>query len=355
MSPFEIKFSEAINRAISHSMTNDDGVICFGLGVTDPKNVFGTTTGLLESFGEHRVFDVPCSENALTGIGIGASIGGIKPIMVHQRLDFFLLAMDQLVNNAAKWHYMFGSQSSVPITIRLILGRGWGQGPTHSQNLQAWFAHIPGLKVVSPSNALDASQMLLASIFDPNPVVFLEHRWLHNSSSIIPDHALLFAETNLNEARIIEEGEHISLIGSSYMVPEMQRAAEYVKNIFSITCDVIDLRTIRPIDWGTIFKSVQKTGRVLSIDCGATSFSVSSEIITSVAENIKLENLHSLDRLGLPDIPEPTSFELTKNYYNDASSIVKKICEIFSLDAPAVVFQDPELHDIPGDWFKGPF
>ena len=127
----------------------------FWFGVTDPKRIFGTTKGLLENFGEERVFDVPCSENALTGIGIGASMGGVKPIMVHQRLDFFLLAMDQLVNNVAKWHFMFGSQVSIPITIRLILGRGWGQGPTHSQNLQAWFAHIPGLKVVSPSNALD--------------------------------------------------------------------------------------------------------------------------------------------------------------------------------------------------------
>ena len=156
MSSVELKFCDAINKSIDYAMKRDSGVICFGLGVTDPKRIFGTTKGLLENFGEERVFDVPCSENALTGIGIGASMGGVKPIMVHQRLDFFLLAMDQLVNNAAKWHFMFGSQVSIPITIRLILGRGWGQGPTHSQNLQAWFAHIPGLKVVSPSNALDA-------------------------------------------------------------------------------------------------------------------------------------------------------------------------------------------------------
>ena len=355
MSSVEIKFSDAIKKSIHHSMQEDDGIICFGLGVTDPKCVFGTTAGLVESFGNDRVFDVPCSENALTGIGIGASMGGIRPIMVHQRLDFFLLAMDQLVNNAAKWHYMFGSQVSIPITIRLILGRGWGQGPTHSQNLQAWFAHIPGLKVVCPSNALDASQMLLASVRDPNPVIFLEHRWLHNSSSLISDETALFAETNINRAKTLETGKDLSLVGSSYMVPEMQRAAKWLREKMDICCDVIDLRTIRPIDWNTIHRSVKKTGRLLTIDCGATSFSVSSEIMSSVAEHIQFENLRSLDRLGLPDIPEPTSFGLTKNFYNDANSIVDKACRIFGIDRAVAAFTSPEYHDVPGKWFKGPF
>ena len=131
-------------------------VFVYGLGVDDPKHIFETTTGLQEKYGENRVFDMPTSENAMTGVAIGASMNGIKAIMTHQRLDFFLLAMDQLVNSASKWHYMFGSQISIPITIRLIIGRGWGQGPTHSQNLQSWFAHIPGLKVVMPSSPEDA-------------------------------------------------------------------------------------------------------------------------------------------------------------------------------------------------------
>ena len=151
----------------------------------DPKGIFGSTLGLENKFGKERVFDMPTSENAMTGVAIGAAIGGYKTIMTHQRLDFFLFAMDQLVNGAAKMHYMFNGELKVPITIRLILGRGWGQGPTHSQNLQSWFAHIPGLKVVMPSSAEDAKGLLLSSIFDPNPVLFLEHRWLHNSSSDI--------------------------------------------------------------------------------------------------------------------------------------------------------------------------
>ena len=140
-----LSFAKAINEGLSQAMKIDDSVICYGLGVPDPKGVFGTTVGLQKKFGKERVFDMPASENAMTGVAIGASLNGIRPVMTHQRLDFFLLAMDQLVNNAAKWHYMFGGQSSVPITIRLIIGRGWGQGPTHSQNLQAIFAHIPGL------------------------------------------------------------------------------------------------------------------------------------------------------------------------------------------------------------------
>ena len=183
----KISYHQAINEGICEAMSADDTVLCYGLGVTDPKAVFGTTSGLLEKFGGDRVFDVPTSENALTGIGVGAAISGSKVLMTHQRLDFFLLAMDQLVNSAAKWHYMFGSQSSVPITIRLIIGRGWGQGPTHSQNLQAWFAHIPGLKVVMPVSPADAKGMLYEAILDRDPVVFLEHRWLHNSVGEVPE------------------------------------------------------------------------------------------------------------------------------------------------------------------------
>ena len=139
----QMRYAEAVCDALRTALSLDEKVMCYGLGVTDPKGIFGTTSGLWEKFGPNRVFDVPISENALTGIGLGLGIEGFRPVMVHQRLDFFLLAMDQLVNGAAKWHYMFGGTMNVPITIRLVIGRGWGQGPTHSQNLQSWFAHIP--------------------------------------------------------------------------------------------------------------------------------------------------------------------------------------------------------------------
>jgi len=153
-------FAEQIKEGLDEVLGTDQKSLIMGLGVTDPKGVFGTTLGLFDKYGPRRVIETPTSENAMTGIGVGLAITGYRPIMVHQRLDFFLLAMDQLVNSAAKWHYMFGGQQSVPLTIRLITGRGWGQGPTHSQNLHTWFTHIPGLKVVMPAFASDAKNVV---------------------------------------------------------------------------------------------------------------------------------------------------------------------------------------------------
>ena len=203
-----ITFSEAINESMFMSMKKYKNTICYGLGVDDPKRIFGTTNKLKESFGSNRVFDVPTSENALTGIGIGSALNGLRPIMVHQRLDFFLYAMDQLVNNAAKWSYVFGGSQSLPLTIRLVIGRGWGQGPTHSQSLQSLFLHIPGLKVVMPSNAYQAKGLLNSSILDNNPVLFLEHRWLHNTYSNVPKN---FYKIPIDGPRIIKKGKDIKL------------------------------------------------------------------------------------------------------------------------------------------------
>ena len=244
-------FAEAIRDALSIALTSDPHVICYGLGVDDPKGVFGTTLGLQDLHGEDRVFDMPTSENAMTGIGVGAALDGMLPVLTHQRLDFFLLAMDQLVNSAAKWHYMFGGKASVPITIRLIVGRGWGQGPTHAQSLQSWFAHIPGLKVVMPTFADDAKGLLLSSIFDPDPVVFLEHRWLHNLSGEVPvgDH-----RTAIGKARLVARGGDVTVVGLSYMTVEALHAIDVLRTV-GIECDLIDLRSVRPIDWGctTVF------------------------------------------------------------------------------------------------------
>ena len=349
----EMTFVQAINQSIREAMEVDSKVLCYGLGVTDPKAVFGTTENLEQIFGPDRVFDIPCSENAITGIGVGAALLGYKSIMTHQRLDFFLLAMDQLVNSAAKWNYMFSGNTPIPITIRLILGRGWGQGPTHSQNLQAWFAHIPGLKVVSPSNASDAKGLLTASIFDPSPVIFLEHRWLHNSKSKVLDKNL---SIEIGKANVVRNGSDITLITSSYLVTEAVDAAEYLLNKFGISCEIIDLRTIRPLDTETIVKSVKKTKRVLCIDPGAASVSVSSEIICRIVENLDHKSIDAISKLGMPDMPEPTSYSLTKDFYNNADYILNKVLSMLgypSLDKPIIRTQ--ENHDVPGKWFKGPF
>ena len=349
----ELTFAEAINEATHQAMAADPTVICFGLGVTDPGAIFGTTRNLEAVFGPSRVFDMPTSENAMTGIAVGAAIAGLKPLMTHQRLDFFLLAMDQLVNSAAKWHYMFGGQFNVPITIRLIIGRGWGQGPTHSQNLQAWFTHISGLKVVMPTTPADAKQLLLASIEDPNPVLFLEHRWLHNLTDHVPDHQ---EHAVIGQARIARKGGDITIVASGYLTLESIRAADYLATR-GIACDVIDLRSLSPLDWSTIFDSVRKTGRLLAVDSGAFTGSIAGDIIARVASAMFAELNAAPVRLAQPDVPEPTSFGLTLGFHIRSGSIANCVLEMLGETGVAHHHElpDPVPHDVPGDWFKGPF
>jgi acetoin:2,6-dichlorophenolindophenol oxidoreductase subunit beta len=348
-----ITYARAINEAYVEAMKLDKNVIAYGLGIDDPKGVFGTTLGLKKLFGKERVFDVPASENAMTGVGIGASLNGIRPVMCHQRMDFFLLAMDQLVNNAAKWNYMFGGQSSVPITIRLIIGRGWGQGPTHSQSLQAWLAHIPGIKVVMPATAYDAKGLLLSSIFDNNPVVYLEHRWLHNLEGDVPQGDYRIP---IGKAHRIKEGKDISIISFSYMTIETLHAVKILEK-YGISCDLIDLRSLSPIDWELIFSSVRNTGRLLVLDTAAATGSIGGEIIARVCMDCHDGLKQAPQRIALPDYPTPTSFSLTKYFYKGAEDIVRKVTEMLHKGPGKEVFKiDKKIpHDVPGDWFKGPF
>ena len=349
----EMSFASAVNDALHTAMNLDSSVIFYGLGATDPKEIFGTTAGLAKKFGHSRVFDTPTSENGMTGIGIGAALGGMRTIMTHQRLDFFLLAMDQLVNSAAKWHYMFGSQISVPITIRLIVGRGWGQGPTHSQNLQAWFAHVPGLKVVMPTTPADAKGLLLSSIFDPNPVVFLEHRWLHQSVGEVEKGDI---RVPIGLAKIVRVGKDVTVVAASYLVVEALQAAKVLAEE-GIECEVIDLRTISPLDWDAVHSSVEKTRRLIVLDSGAQTGSVAGEIIARVA----IKQHHVLEaapiRLAMPDVPEPTSFGLTKGFFVRGINIYQSVMAMFGKfeTVKADVLVEPSPHDVPGEWFKGPF
>jgi len=349
-----ISFAQAINEALALALEQDPGVICYGLGATDPKGIFGTTLKLRERFGGNRVFDMPTSENAMTGVAVGAALAGLRPVMTHQRLDFFLLALDQLVNAAAKWHYMFGGKQSVPITIRLIVGRGWGQGPTHSQNLQSWFAHIPGLKVVMPTTADDAKGLLLESIFDPNPVVFIEHRWLHNSVADVPsgDHRV-----PIGRLRTMRTGSDVTIVSMSYMTIEAMHAADFLARRFGVNAEVLDLRTIRPIDWQGIFESVGRTGRLLVLDSGFTTGSVAGEVIARVSMDLFNDLLVPPRRLAMPDIPEPTSPALTKGFYVRAGDVVNAALGLLGKSNISVDDEMPEPvpHDVPGSWFKGPF
>jgi len=354
----KLTFATAINDALHIAMQKDQKMLCYGLGVTDPKNVFSTTKNLKDKFGPDRVFDIPTSENAITGISIGSALNGVRSVVTHQRLDFFLLAMDQLVNSAAKSYYMFGSKRPVPITIRLIMGRGWGQGPTHSQNLQSWFNHIPGLKVVMPSFAKDAKELLISSIFDPNPVIFLEHRWLHNTNSKIKKG---YSKAKIGKARICKKGKDVTIVSMSYLTIESLIAAKYLYGEFGINVEIIDLRTIKPLDWKTVFKSVEKTGRLLVLDTGFTTGSVAGEIIAKTSierfDKIKCAPI----RLAMPDVPEPTSSALTKRFYISSIDIIKAVLKLLNrkvnINKKKIerYLHYTKFHDIPGENFKGPF
>lgn len=347
-------YARAINEATRIAMERDPRMLCFGLGVDDPKRIFGTTDGLVEQFGPDRVFDTPTSENAMTGIAIGASIDGTRCLMTHQRLDFFLLAMDQVVNNAAKWQYMFGGRSSpVRLVVRLILGRGWGQGPTHSQNLQSWFAHVPGLKVVMPTFPADAKDLLLASIFDDNPVLFLEHRWLHNLEGPIRNEGRAVA---LGSAGVAVKGSDVTIVSMSYMTVEALHASAFLREV-GVSAEVVDLRTIRPLDWETVQTSVRKTGRLLALDTSNAPCSVASEVVATCA----CESWGAMKcpprRLTAPDFPAPTSPALTEHYYPRAEQIVGAVADMLEIriDCAPLRTARSSPHDVPGDWFKGPF
>ncbi len=346
-------YGEAIRDALAVALARDPAVLVYGLGTPDPKGVFGTTLGLQATFGADRVFDMPTSENAMTGIGVGAALGGLRPVLTHQRLDFALLSLDQIVNNAAKWRFMFGGRGSVPLTIRMILGRGWGQGPTHSQNLQSWFAHVPGLCVVAPTTPEDAKGLLLNAIFGEDPVIFLEHRWLHNVTGEAPEG---FYRIPFGQARRLRAGADVTVVAMSLMSLEAAHAVDHLARE-GLSCDLLDLRSLNPIDWPAIDASVRRTGRLLVVDAGQETGGVAGEIIAHAATRLWGDLRAPPRRLAMPDAPEATSPALTAAYHVRAEHIAAAIAEMLgrSTDTTPLVAARRFPHDVPGDWFRGPF
>lgn len=328
-------------------------VLLMGLGVPDPKGIFGSTLGLQEKYGAERVFDTPLSENAMTGVALGAAITGMRPIITHQRIDFALVSMEQIVNQAAKWHYMFGGTMKAPMVIRMIIGRGWGQGPQHSQSLQAWFAHVPGLKVIMPTTAADAKGLLIAAVEDDNPVICIEHRWLYGIDDDVPEG---YFSKELGTARVLREGSDVTLVAASYMTLEALRAAAKLAD-HGVEAEVIDLRTIRPIDTQTILKSVAKTGRLVIADTGHRAFGISAEVSALVTE-AAFSNLKAAPvRIGLPDFPTPTSPALAASYYPTSVDIAVASMEVLERRYSRDLFTDKHTasHDQPDASFAGPF
>ncbi len=349
----ELKYFQAVNEAIDLCMAKDAAVYMIGLGVPDPKGVFGTTLGLQPKYGSARVMDMPLSENGMTGIAIGSALVGMRPIMTHQRIDFAVLAMEQIVNQAAKWHYMFGGQMSVPMVIRMIIGRGWGQGSQHSQSLQAWFTHVPGLKVIMPTTPYDVKGLLIASIEDNNPVIFIEHRWLYNIAGHVPEGVY---RVPLGQATVVREGNDVTIAAISYMTVEALRAAEMLAED-GIKVEVIDIRTLRPLDDSLILESVRKTGRLIVADTSWKTAGFGGEIVARVTEEAFGDMKSPPKRLALADCPAPSTPALANHYYPRAVHIVTAVRRMLGLstdDPVSEVTTDVPL-DVPDMSFTGPF
>jgi pyruvate dehydrogenase E1 component beta subunit len=354
--PRQLKYYEAILEATDQKMAQDPNVYLMGLGVPDPKGIFGTTSGLSAKYGLDRVMDMPTSENAMTGVAIGSAIAGMRPIMTHQRVDFFLLALDQLINNAAKWHYMFGNQMKVPLVIRLIIGRGWGQGPQHSQSLHSIFSHIPGLKVVMPSTPYDAKGLLISAIEDDNPIVYLEHRWLHGVFGEVPEETY---RVPIGKAKIVQEGTDVTIIACSHMVLEALQAAKWLEKE-GISVELIDLRTIKPLDQKTILRSVRKTKRVVVADPDWKTVGLSAEIVAMIAEESHTPLKCPPLRIAYPDRLTPTSWALANHFYPTAKHIAVGVLNMMQKQTSAKALLEEILNtsqplDVPNRAFCGPF
>jgi pyruvate/2-oxoglutarate/acetoin dehydrogenase E1 component len=349
MSDRVLSYPEAIREATDQAMSSDPGVIVMGLGVTDPKGILGTTIGLVGKYGTERVVETPLSEDAMTGAAIGMALAGLKPIHVHIRVDFLMLSMNQLVNMASKIRYMHGGQQNVPLVVRAIIGKSWGQGAQHSQALHAFFMHTPGIRVVAPATPRDAKGALLHAIADPNPVLMVEHRMLYYQRGPVPEERF---ETPPGRCRVVETGTDITIVGLSFMQVECYRAAKYLREI-GISPEVIDPIWLSPLDIGTIAESARKTGRVLIVDNAWLACGASAEIMARLAEELQPGAVPVMKRMGFAPVPCPTTPSLEEHFYPNARTIAsaaRRMVKGGNDDwAPAKRDEIEELQ------FKGPF
>ncbi|HJZ55706.1 MAG TPA: transketolase C-terminal domain-containing protein [Gemmataceae bacterium] len=344
-----LSYVDAIREATDLEMARDPAVIVFGLDVDDPKAIQGTTRGLVEKYGPERVFGTPLSEDAMTGAAIGMALAGLRPIHVHIRMDFLLLAMNQFVNVAAKSRYMYGGRVSVPLVVRAMIGKSWGQGAQHSQGLHGMFMHVPGIKVVAPSTPYDAKGCLTAAVRDDNPVLYVEHRLLHFQKGPVPEPSYVVAP---GKARITQPGEDVTLVGISYMQVECLRAAKYLESV-GVKAEVIDPIWLSPLDIDTIAESVERTGRLLVVDTAWTNCGAAAEIAAQVAERLQGVRDLRLKRMGFAPTTCPTTPALEDLFYPNARTIAAAARDLVE-DAPCgwVPAERPDLQSIE---FKGPF
>ena len=354
-----ISYACAVAEGLRQAALRDPSVLFMAEGIDDPTAVFGTLSGLRDAIGDARVIEMPVAENGLTGVAIGAAMLGKRVVLSFHRVEFALLAMEQIVNNAAKAHYASNGLHRAPIVIRLIVGRGWGQGPAHSQSLEAVFAHIPGLKVVMPAYPRDAKGLLVAAVEDDSPVVCIEHRWCHYVTGDVPEDYLSLP---LDGPAVLRRGSDVTIVATSYMTLEAMRAADALRAI-GCEAEIIDLRVVRPLVLGPIVDSVRRTHKLLAVDTGFRAFGVGAEICASVTELAFDDLTCAPERLGLPEHPTPSARSLIGDYYPSAATIVRAAGRMAEIDEAKIEDACTALAnargqlplDVPDPFFKGPF
>jgi pyruvate/2-oxoglutarate/acetoin dehydrogenase E1 component len=350
---------DAIREGLTEVAIKDPSVIFLAEGVDDPSSVYGTIAGLGKHIGPERIIEMPVAENALTGVAVGAAMMGKRPVLSFHRVEFALLAMEQIVNNAAKAHYISNGRHKVPLLIRLVIGRGWGQGPEHSQSLEAVFSHFPGLKVVMPTYPRDAKGMVIAAVEDNNPVIMIEHRWCHYVQGQVPSG---YYVEPLDGPRAVHQGKDITIVATSYMTLEAVRAAEQLEKL-GYSATVFDLRVLRPLVLDRVFASVAQTGRLMTVDTGFRKYGVGGEVVSQVVENCFDKLKAAPVRIGLPDHPGPSSRGLIPGFYPDAVRILREAGAELRIPQDKIENAVAELEaqrkgvpvDVPDPFFKGPF
>ncbi|NKB54747.1 MAG: alpha-ketoacid dehydrogenase subunit beta [Alphaproteobacteria bacterium] len=354
-----INLAEALRECLAESAARDSNVLVLAEGAEDPVPMFGTLRDVGERATAEQVIEMPVAENGLVGVAIGAAMMGKRPVVSFQRVEFALLAFEQIVNNAAKAHYISNGEHKVPLVVRLVVGRGWGQGPEHSQSLESVFAAFPGLKVIMPAFPADGKGMLAAAIEDDNPVIVIEHRWCHYTTGDVP--AGYYTES-LDGPRRIREGSDVTIVATSYMVLEAMRAADALAAA-GVQAEVYDLRVVRPLNLSAIEESVARTGRLLTVDTGHHMFGVGAEIVAQIAQRRFGDLTAPPRRLGLPDHPTPSSRGLVPGFYPDAARIAEEVGDMLAIPVDKVAGVVDDLRrlrgdlpiDVPDPFFKGPF
>lgn len=346
----QITYANAILNAQNKLLENYEDVVLIGINLHSPSGVFGSCKNLLEKFGPERIIESPASENGISNIALGMAISGMKPVVIHHRADFAILAMDSMVNQAAKFRFMYGDAHLTPVTYRMIVGRGWGQGPQHSQSIHTWLSHTPGIKVYLPITPNDAYHLTISAVLDPSPVALIEHRWLFDILGEID-----FENEKSIDTRVVQVGKDITLVGISFMAIENRKAAEMLLQI-GISTTIIDLVSVSPINIDPIIDSLKVTKKIIISDIGHDSFGVGSEVLKQVL----FHGFSDFDSppltIGLPNYPTPTAPSLSSKYYPRAIDIAKAAAEMCGAN-PSKLQDLDDFHalDVPNKDFMGPY